>query len=52
VSNKEHKDSYMARLGHLGGKKGGPARAKVLSSKRRSEIAKLGGKAKAKKDGA
>jgi hypothetical protein len=33
-------------LGHLGGLKGGPARAKVLSKKRRSEIGKLAAKAR------
>jgi hypothetical protein len=33
-------------LGKLGGKKGGPARAKALSAKRRSEIAKKAAKAR------
>ena len=37
------------RLGHLGGKKGGPARAKKLTAGERSAIAKKGGKAKAAK---
>ena len=32
--------SAAAALGRLGGLKGGPARAKALSSKRKSEIAK------------
>jgi hypothetical protein len=32
--------SAAAALGRLGGLKGGPARAKALSSKKRSEIAK------------
>jgi len=32
--------SIAAQLGRLGGLKGGKARAKVLSAKRRSEIAK------------
>jgi len=32
--------SAAAALGKLGGLKGGPARAKALSAKRRSEIAK------------
>lgn len=36
-------------LGHEGGKKGGPARAEVLSSAKRSDIAREGGKAKARK---
>jgi stage V sporulation protein SpoVS len=35
-------------LGHLGGLKGGGARAKVLSSKRKSEIAAMGARAKNK----
>lgn len=35
-----------AILGSKGGKKGGPARAKVLSSARRSEIARQGANAK------
>ncbi len=43
-----------AILGSLGGKKGGPARAKSLSSQRRSEIASKGAVARntkyAKKD--
>lgn len=34
-------------LGHLGGIKGGPARAKALSKSQRSKIAAMGGKAKA-----
>lgn len=33
-------------LGHLGGLKGGPARAQALSKKRRSEIGKLAAKAR------
>lgn len=33
-------------LGHLGGLKGGPARAKSLSKKRRSDIGKLAAKAR------
>ncbi len=35
-----------AALGRKGGLKGGPARAKALSSKRRSEIAKKAAKAR------
>jgi hypothetical protein len=35
-----------AILGSRGGKKGGPARAKVLSQSRRSEIARQGANAK------
>lgn len=34
------KNAAAVALGRLGGKKGGPARAKKLSKKRRSEIAK------------
>jgi len=37
---------YLARIGRKGGLKGGPARAKKLNAKRRSEIASAGGKAK------
>lgn len=35
-----------AILGSRGGKKGGPARAKTLSSQRRSQIASMGAKAR------
>lgn len=35
------KNPAAVALGRLGGKKGGPARAKKLSKKRRSEIAKM-----------
>lgn len=38
-------------LGKQGGKKGGPARAKVLTAGQRSSIASMGGKAKAAKKG-
>jgi hypothetical protein len=34
------KNPAAVALGRLGGKKGGPARAKALSKKRRAEIAK------------
>jgi hypothetical protein len=40
---------YLARIGRKGGLKGGPARAKKLSAKRRSEIASAGGSAKERK---
>ncbi len=33
-------------LGKKGGKRGGPARAEVLTAAQRSEIARLGGKAR------
>jgi hypothetical protein len=36
----EGKNPAAVALGRLGGKKGGPARAKKLSAKRRSEIAR------------
>ena len=34
------KNPYAVALGRLGGKKGGPARARKLSAERRKEIAK------------
>ena len=37
--NKKEKNPAAVALGHLGGLKGGPARAKKLNKKRRSEIA-------------
>ena len=50
------KNPYAAALGRLGGRKGGKARARALSPKRRSDIAKKaararwsGAKAKSKK---
>ena len=36
----DKKNPHAVALGRLGGKKGGPARAKKLSKKRRVEIAK------------
>ena len=36
----EERHAAAVTLGRLGGKKGGPARAKKLSKKRRSEIAR------------
>jgi hypothetical protein len=38
---KPKKNPAAVALGKLGGKKGGPARAKLLSSTRRSEIARI-----------
>lgn len=38
-------------LGSKGGKRGGPARAKTLTSQQRSAIASKGGKAKSAKKG-
>jgi hypothetical protein len=40
----KEKNPAAVALGHLGGLKGGPARAKKLSEKRRSEIAKKAAK--------
>ena len=40
------KNPAAVELGRLGGQKGGPARAKKLSKKRRSEIAKKAAKAR------
>ena len=42
---------HMSRLGKIGGKRGGPERARRLSPERRSEIARMGGHAKAKRVG-
>lgn len=44
----EAKSNAAAELGKSGGLKGGPARAKKLSSIERSQIASEGGKAKSK----
>ncbi len=41
-----NKNPAAVALGHLGSKKGGPARAKKLSAKRRSEIAKKAAEAR------
>ena len=40
------KNPHAVALGKLGGAKGGPARAKKLSKKRRSEIAKKAAQAR------
>jgi len=40
------KNPAAVALGKLGGKKGGPARAKALTKKRRAEIAKKAAKAR------
>jgi len=45
----ESLSGYLAKIGRNGGLKGGPARAKKLSAKRRSEIASAGGNAKREK---
>lgn len=43
------KSAAAAALGSLGGKKGGPARAKALSKEKRSEIAKKAARTRWKK---
>lgn len=50
ASKKSANNAAAASLGRSGGLKGGPARAKTLSSTERSNIAKEGGKAKAAKN--
>ena len=40
IRTEDGKNAAAVVLGRLGGKKGGPARAKKLSKKRRAEIAK------------
>ncbi len=47
--DKPKKNPVAVELGRLGGKKGGPARAKRLSKKRRTEIAKKAAKARWRK---
>ena len=42
----DERHAAAVALGRLGGKKGGPARAKKLSKKRRSEIAKKAAEAR------
>jgi hypothetical protein len=43
---RREKNPAAVALGRLGGKKGGPARAKKLSAKKRSEIAKKAARAR------
>lgn len=45
----EEKNPDAVIIGRIGGKKGGVARAKKLTSKKRSEIAKLAAQARWKK---
>ena len=45
-AHNDGKNPYAVALGRLGGKKGGKARAKVLSSRRRKQIAKLAASAR------
>lgn len=42
------KNRNAVALGRLGGEKGGPARAKALSARRRREIAQRAGRARAR----
>lgn len=49
AKKKSGKNQHAVALGKLGGKKGGPARAKKLSPAKRKEIASKGAKAKNKK---
>ena len=49
-SDEPEKNPHAVALGRLGGKKGGVARAKKLSKKRRSEIARKAAKARWKKN--
>ncbi len=46
ATSESEKNPAAVALGRLGGKKGGPARAKKLSKKRRSEIAKKAAQAR------
>jgi hypothetical protein len=46
----KEKNPAAVALGHLGGLKGGPARAKRLSSKKRKEIAKKAAKVRWSKE--
>ncbi len=50
-STDDGKNPAAVALGRLGGKKGGPARAKKLSKKRRSAIAKKAARARWSKKG-
>jgi hypothetical protein len=45
-TDQPEKNPAAVELGRLGGKKGGPARAKKLTKKRRKEIAKKAAKAR------
>ena len=47
---KPEKNAAAVALGKLGGAKGGPARAKALSKKRRTEIASAAAKARWKRN--
>lgn len=49
MARPQRKNPHAVAIGRLGGLKGGPARAKALSSARRSEIARLGAQARWKR---
>ena len=51
TTNSEGKNLAAVVLGRLGGKKGGVARAKKLTAKQRSEIAKKAAEARWRKEG-
>jgi hypothetical protein len=46
---RSHISAYLAKIGRQGGKKGGPARAKALSAKKRKEIAQKAANSRWKK---
>src|SRR6478672_8801175 len=48
MTNRPAKNPHAVALGRLGGAKGGPARAKALSARRRSQIAKQAAVARAR----
>lgn len=50
AKKESQKNVHAKALGHLGGLKGGPARAKVLSKQRREAIARQGALAKKRKE--
>ena len=46
LEESDEKNPHAVALGRLGGKKGGPARAKKLTAKRRKQIAKKAAQAR------
>jgi hypothetical protein len=51
AEDQPEKNPAAVALGRLGGKKGGPARARKLSAKRRAEIARKAAKSRWSKSG-
>lgn len=49
AATEEHKNPVAVAIGRIGGQRGGEARAKKLTPKQRSEIAKLAAQARWKK---